>query len=92
MIRGFRDKDTETLFRTGETRRFASIRTVALRRLDMLDAACHIRDLAAPPDNRLEALSGDRAGRYSIRINDQWHICFTWTDQGADAVEIVDYH
>ena len=94
MIRGFKDKDTDTeaLFQAGKSRRFAAIQMIALRKLDMLDAARQLKDLGAPPGNRLEALSGDRAGRFSIRINQQWRICFVWTDSGADEVEIADYH
>ncbi len=92
MIRGFRDRDTERLF-TGETpRRFRSIEAAARRKLDMLDAARSLADLRVPPGNRLEALAGDRAGVYSIRINQQWRICFAWTGDGPDRVEIVDYH
>ena len=91
MIRGFRDKDTEELFRGGSPRRLRAIATVGLRKLDMLDAAVRIEDLRVPPGNRLEKLRGDRAGRWSIRINDQWRICLVW-DEGAHDVEIVDYH
>jgi proteic killer suppression protein len=65
---------------------------VARRKLGWLDAAAALRDLASPPGNRLESLSGDRQGQHSIRINDQWRICFRWSDGGADDVEIVDYH
>lgn len=65
---------------------------MAARKLDMLNAAARLDDLKAPPGNRLEALKGDRAGRHSIRINDQWRICFIWSDQGTQEVEIVDYH
>jgi len=64
----------------------------ALRKLLIIDAAVQLDDLRVPPGNRLEALRGDRVGQHSIRINDQWRVCFTWTDQGADGVEIVDYH
>ena len=79
------------LFETGRSRRFANIRSVALRKLDMLDAAQGVDDLRAPPGNRLERLKGARAGQYAIRINDQWRLCFRWSD-GAEDVEIVDYH
>ena len=65
---------------------------VAIRKLDMLDAAASLHDLRQPPGNRLEALKGNRAGQHSIRINDQWRICFVWRDDGAEDVEIVDYH
>lgn len=72
--------------------RFTIIESVARRKLDQLDAATQLRDLAAPPGNRLEALQGNRKGQHSIRINDQWRVCFVWTDQGPEDVEIVDYH
>lgn len=73
-------------------RRFAGIETVARRKLDMLHQARDLRDLLAPPANRLEALRGNRKGQHSIRINDQWRICFVWTKEGPADVEIVDYH
>ena len=92
MIRSFKDKATETLYRGGEVRRFRAIRSVALRKLDMLDAAETLIDLRSPPGNRLEALKGDRAGQFSIRINDQYRVCFHWGSGGAENVEIVDYH
>ncbi len=91
MIIGFRDKATQALFEGGLPGRFRSIAKVGLRKLDMLDAAASLQDLRQPPGNRLEALKGRRAGQHSIRINDQWRICFVWRD-GADHVEIVDYH
>lgn len=72
--------------------RFRSIEQVAQRKLQMLDNAVELRDLASPPGNRLEALRGDRAGQHSIRVNDQWRVCFVWTDSGPVNVEIVDYH
>jgi toxin HigB-1 len=71
---------------------FGNIASVALRKFDMLDAAATLRDLRSPPGNRLEALSGDRAGQHSIRINDKWRICFVWTDHGPENIEIDDYH
>lgn len=92
MIRSFRDRDTEELYRRGAHPRWNSIAKVALRKLDMLDAAESLNDLRAPPGNRLEALSGNRAGLHSIRINDQFRICFRWSDGGAEAVQIIDYH
>lgn len=92
MIRSFADRDTAELFRTGASRRFESVARVAVRKLDYLRAARTLDDLRAPPGNRLEALKGDRAGQHSIRINDQWRICFVWTEAGADNVQIVDYH
>jgi proteic killer suppression protein len=91
-IAWFKCRDTEALFRDGKSRRFGNIAKVALRKLDMLDAAGVLEDLLAPPGNRSEALRGDRAGQHSIRVNDQWRICFTWTEAGPESVEIVDYH
>lgn len=92
MIRSFRCKDTQALFETGRNRRLAVIAKVAVRKLAQLDAAQTLDFLRSPPGNRLEALKGDRAGRYSIRINDQFRLCFRWTDQGPADVEIIDYH
>jgi toxin HigB-1 len=93
MIRSFADKATERLFRDGVCpARWRSIEQVALRKLDMLEAATRLDDLRSPPANRLEGLKGDRRGRYSIRINRQWRVCFRWTPDGPDTVEIVDYH
>jgi proteic killer suppression protein len=79
-------------FETGKSRRFASIATIAARKLVMLDAADTLDFLRSPPGNRLETLKGDRKGQYSIRINDQYRVCFRWTDLGPTEVEIVDYH
>jgi len=90
VIRSFRCTETGRLFRRDSVRRFRTIERSALRKLDMLDAAPDIRTLSALPGNRLERLKGDRKGQYSIRINDQWRICFEWRD--AYEVEIVDYH
>jgi proteic killer suppression protein len=93
MIRSFRDRRVEAVALGRAPRGFpADLLAVARRELQWLDAAAALRDLAAPPGNRLEALSGDRKGQHSIRINDQWRICFRWSDGGADDVEIVDYH
>ena len=92
MIRSFRSADTERMFRRETVRRFKAIERQALRKLDMLDAAPDIRTLATLPGNRLETLKGDRKGQYSIRINDQWRICFLWREGHAYEVEIVDYH
>ena len=92
MIRSFRCSDTQHLFETGKTRRWSAILSVAERKLAMLDAAVELGDLRSPPGNRLEQLSGDRAGQHSIRINDQWRICFVWGANGPESVEIVDYH
>ena len=80
------------MFQRQSVRRFKAIESVARRKLEMLEAAQRLDDLRVPPGNRLEALSGDRKGQHSIRINDQWRICFTWREGGADMVEIVDYH
>ncbi|HEY0834025.1 MAG TPA: type II toxin-antitoxin system RelE/ParE family toxin [Azospirillum sp.] len=92
MILNFRDSDTQALFEGRTVPRLATIAKVALRKLDMLDAARSLTDLRSPPGNRLEALKGNRAGQHSIRINDQWRICFRWGEEGAEGVEIVDYH
>jgi len=92
MIRSFRCKDTEKLFLDKSVRRFAQVERVARRKLQMLHAAEALNDLRVPPGNRLEALKGDRQGQFSIRINDQWRICFRWENGDAHDVEIVDYH
>lgn len=91
-IQSFKCRDTEALFLRQRQARFRNIEAAARRKLAQLDAAHDLRDLVAPPGNRLEALHGDRAGQHSIRINDQWRVCFVWTAQGPAAVEIVDYH
>jgi len=91
-IQSFRDADTEGLYLTARNKRWASIAKAALRKLDMLHAAAALNDLRSPAGNRLEALRGDRAGQYSVRINDQWRVCFRWTDVGPAHVEITDYH
>ena len=92
MIKSFADKDTEALWQGEMPRQFSAFAKVALRKLDMIDAAHVLTDLRRPPGNRLEALKRDRAGQHSIRINDQWRVCFVWTEGGAERVEIVDYH
>ena len=93
MIRSFGSKDTERLWRREYVASMDSrILRSALRKLRQVGSAESIEDLRVPPGNRLEALKGDRAGQYSIRINDQWRICFRWTDAGPEEVEIVDYH
>ena len=92
MIKSFRCKDTQRLFETGRSRRFGSMLKVATRKLAQLDAAETLEFLRSPPGNRLEALEGDRIGQHSIRINDQWRVCFRWTDTGPEDIEIVDYH
>ncbi|MDX2308746.1 MAG: type II toxin-antitoxin system RelE/ParE family toxin [Hyphomicrobium sp.] len=93
MIRGFADSETETIWSGRRSRRLPpDIQAVALRKLRMLNQARVLSDLQVPPGNRLESLKGDRAGLHSIRINDQWRICFRWRDGGPSDVEIVDYH
>ncbi|WP_077528792.1 type II toxin-antitoxin system RelE/ParE family toxin [Vreelandella utahensis] len=92
MIRSFRCKETQALFRTGKTKRFTAIQKAAERKLIQLHAAEELRDLESPPGNRLEALAGKRNGQHSIRINNQWRLCFRWSSQGPEDVEIVDYH
>ena len=91
-ILSFKCPDTQRLFTSGKARRFANIQTVAERKLAQLDAAQTLDFLRSPPGNRLELLSGDRQGQHSIRINDQWRVCFVWADKGVADVEIVDYH
>lgn len=91
MIKTFRCNDTERLFNGARVRRFVNIESVARRKLEMVAAAKKREDLRSPPGNRLEALKGDRAGQHSIRVNDQFRMCFRWND-GAENVEIVDYH
>jgi len=92
VIKSFRGKKTETLFNGGRVKDFQSIATQAERRLQILDNATSLQDLRNLPSNRFEALRGDRVGQCSIRINDQWRICFEWEDGDAYDVEIVDYH
>jgi proteic killer suppression protein len=92
MIVSFKCKDTESLFAGKVPRKFRAFASVAERKLAQLDAAQTLEFLRAPPGNRLEALAGDRKGQYSIRINDQFRLCFVWTAAGPKDVEIVDYH
>lgn len=92
MIQTFRCKDTQALFEGKSPRRFRSIASVAERKLAQLDAALTLDFLRSPPGNRLEALKSDRAGQHSVRVNDQWRVCFVWTPAGPVEVEIVDYH
>lgn len=92
MIRSFGDEETRKLFETGRSKRFSGFAGIAMRKLAQLDAAHTLDFLRAPPGNRLEALKGDRKGQCSIRINDQFGICFRWTPDGPEQVEIVDYH
>jgi proteic killer suppression protein len=93
VIKSFQEKETEKIFHRKRSRKLPhDIQQTALRKLRMLNRSQNIRDLRVPPSNRLEKLSGDRAGQYSIRINDQWRICFIWRDGDVHEVEIVDYH
>jgi proteic killer suppression protein len=93
MIRSFADKETEKIFHRERSRKLPQdIQQIALRKLRMLNRAVTVQDLRVPPANRLEKLGGDRLGQYSIRINDQWRICFEWEKGDAYQVEIVDYH
>ena len=92
MIKSFSDKETASLFNTGHSRKFSNIERIALRKLDMINAAINVDTLKVPPGNRLGALKGNRQGQYSIRINDQWRICFKLEGRDAYDVEIVDYH
>jgi proteic killer suppression protein len=92
MIKTFQCRDTEALFNGKRVARFANIERAALRKLVQLDLALIIEDMRAPRDNRLEALKGDRAGQWSVRINDQWRVCFRFKDGNALDVEIADYH
>ncbi len=97
MIQSFQNKGTEDIFNGENTRSARKICPeilwkVASRKLDQLDSVTQLPDLRIPPGNQLEALTGNRAGQYSIRINEQYRICFIWTDQGPDRVEITDYH
>lgn len=91
MIKGFKCKNTAKLYQREFVKKFSGLERTALKRLRILDSAESLEILAALPSNRLEALKGDRLGQFSIRINDQWRICFTW-NSGAENVEIVDYH
>ena len=92
MIRSFKDAATARLFADQDVPRFRAIERQARKKLLLLNAAGALNDLRSPPGNRLEALKRDRQGQHSIRINDQWRICFEWRDGGAENVEIVDYH
>jgi len=92
MIQSFKDKDTEQLYRRQFVRRFSGIERPAMRRLRLLDSSETMQAVAMLPGNRFEALKGDRQGQYSIRINNQWRICFRWGEAGPYDVEIVDYH
>ena len=92
MIQSFRDADSNQLFEGRSNKRWAAIKEVALRKLDQIEACINLIDLRIPPGNRLEALKGDRVGQHSVRINDQYRVCFIWKTDGAHAVEITDYH
>lgn len=92
MIRSFKCKYSESLSKGNNVRKFANIAKVARRKLRQLEIAGRLDDLKIPPGNHLEALKGNRSGQYSIRINAQWRVCFHWKDDGAEDVEIVDYH
>jgi proteic killer suppression protein len=92
VIRSFRDAEAEKIFDRVHSKRFASLERVIFRKLRSLHRATVLGDLTNPPGNRLEALKGDRTGQYSVRINDQWRVCFRWKEGDAYEVEIVDYH
>jgi proteic killer suppression protein len=92
MIISFKSADTEALASGRRVKRFVNIESSARRKLRQLQVAVRLEDLRVPPGNRLKALTGDRAGQYSIRVNDQFRVCFRWTTAGAEEVEIVDYH
>ena len=92
MIKSFVCEETAALFAGARAKRFVNIANVATRKLQQLDSAATLEGLRAPPGNRLEALAGDRRGQHSIRINDQWRLCFVWKTDGVHDIEIVDYH
>jgi toxin HigB-1 len=92
VIKSFRSADTERLFNRGRVKQFQAFERVARRKLEMVNAAKDLRDLASPPANRMEKLKSERDGQHSIRINDQWRVCFVWRDGDAYDVEITDYH
>jgi toxin HigB-1 len=92
VIRSFRCPETQRIFEGHRSRRFANLQTIIERKLQMLDVATTLNDLRSPPGNRLESLAGNRRGQHSIRINDQWRVCFRWTPSGPEDVEVADYH
>ncbi len=92
MIESFKDKEAKKVFETERSRKFSSIARIAVRKLQQIDSTERLEDLSVPPGNHLEALRGTREGQHSIRINDQYRICFRWSEDGVHDVEIVDYH
>ena len=92
MVKGFRCADTRALFETGKSKRFSNVTKVATRKPAQLDAASNLEFLRSPPGNLPEALAGDRKGQYSIRVNDQFRLCFRWTAEGPTDIEMADYH
>jgi proteic killer suppression protein len=92
VIRSFRGSDARRIFEGGRSKRFGNIQSIVERKLLLLHTATTLQDLASPPNNRLEPLKGDRAGQHSIRVNDQYRLCFRWTTRGPEDVELVDYH
>jgi toxin HigB-1 len=92
VIRSFRGPEAQAIFEGQRSRRFGNVQAIVERKLVMLDAAIRLEDLRSPPGNRLEPLAGDRKGQHSIRVNDQFRVCFRWTAAGPEDVEIVDYH
>ena len=92
MIRSFRSGEARRIFEGQRSKRFANLQTIIERKLQLLDSAPTLGDLSSPPSNRLEALKGDRKGQHSIRVNDQYRLCFRWTSEGPEDVDLVDYH
>jgi proteic killer suppression protein len=92
VIKSLADQETKVLFETGKSRRWAAFARVAVRKLVQIESVGRLDELRAPPGNHLEALKGDRSGQHSIRINDQWRVCFRWEEDGVYDVEVVDYH
>ena len=92
MIRSFADKATAVLFETGRHRSFGTVSAAAMRKLKQIDIVEKLDELRIPPGNQLESLKGGRSGQHSIRVNDQYRVCFRWTEMGAEDVEVVDYH
>jgi len=92
VIRSFRSAEARRIFEGQRSKRFSNLQTIIERKLQLLDSASTLGDLSSPPNNRLEALRGDRKGQHSIRINDQYRLCFRWTPEGPENVDLVDYH